>query len=298
MPPDASAADDEDDDYMNMTFTETSSQPTTSLARKQAAARSAAERGRPKSKKELEAEREKKLRADLSKNLDPTNRGAKMLAKLGFKGGALGAAGNENARTEPIAVSMKDDRGGVGMENEKKRKIREILEAEAGKEKRIKAEAGEYVDRVRREKEEKRNEGMWWGAMRVAEGLDEERDEGKGVGAADTNVLWRVLARDRIQKEREKKARREYMDRFSRQLPEVAEDEEDADDKIAMGTEIEEVEEEDEELDEYLALDPAEKLLRVVQYLRNTYNYCFWCKYRYPDDEMEGCPGLTEEDHD
>jgi len=32
--------------------------------------------------------------------------------------------------------------------------------------------------------------------------------------------------------------------------------------------------------------------------LREEFNYCFWCKCTYPGEDMEGCPGLTEEDHD
>jgi hypothetical protein len=39
-------------------------------------------------------------------------------------------------------------------------------------------------------------------------------------------------------------------------------------------------------------------LEKLVVYLRETYHYCFWCKYRYTDESMEGCPGLTEEEHD
>jgi hypothetical protein len=58
------------------------------------------------------------------------------------------------------------------------------------------------------------------------------------------------------------------------------------------------LEEEDPELDEFNALAPAERLQKLVIYLREEYSYCFWCKYTYPDNKMEGCPGTTEEDHD
>ena len=51
-------------------------------------------------------------------------------------------------------------------------------------------------------------------------------------------------------------------------------------------------------LDDFNALEVDEKLQRVVDYLRNEYYYCFWCKFTYPDQAMEGCPGDTEEDHD
>ena len=55
---------------------------------------------------------------------------------------------------------------------------------------------------------------------------------------------------------------------------------------------------EDGELDAFEALEPAEKLSLLVAYLREKWFYCFWCKYRYPDKELQGCPGITEEDHD
>jgi len=74
--------------------------------------------------------------------------------------------------------------------------------------------------------------------------------------------------------------------------------EEDKQDRQAWGNEEEELEEEDPELDEFNAMEPAERLRRLVEYLRDTYHYCFWCKYQYPDGTMDGCPGLTEEDHD
>jgi len=34
-----------------------------------------------------------------------------------------------------------------------------------------------------------------------------------------------------------------------------------------------------------------ERLDRLVKYLREKWHHCFWCKLRYPDELMEGCPG-------
>lgn len=317
-------ASDEEDDYMNMTFLEPEAAlPSTSLQRKQLSRKQAAERGRPKSKKEVEAEAAAKRDAALATNLDPSNKGAKMMAKLGYKGGALGKS--ENARTQPIEMQTKDDRGGIGADSEKKRKIREHMEAIQGKEKRQKADEGEFRERNRREREEKRNEGMMWAAMRITEKFDTEDREEDGrtnlplteevqVGLTDTktesshpaltsaerpgkvNVLWRPLLRQRTDRERERKLRHA----MSQGLASDNDPEEDEDDKVALGlgAEIEDLDEEDPELDEFMALEPAERLRRIVEYLRLTYNYCFWCKFRYPDADMEGCPGTTEEDHD
>lgn len=87
-------------------------------------------------------------------------------------------------------------------------------------------------------------------------------------------------------------------------LPTYDETDEDDEDKKALGkdriryTLVEDLEEEDLELDAFNALEPGERLQKLVKYLREEFVYCFWCKYLYPDEEMEGCPGLTEEDHD
>ena len=237
-----------------------------------------------------------------------------MMARMGFRGGALGKT--EGARTEPIQIEMKEGKGGIGMDNEKKRKIREAMEELQGKEKKQKAEAGEYRERVAREREEKRAEGMWWGAMKVCEKFDtEEEEEEKGqVGkkeeeeekekdthkekdAKKVNVLWRPLSLQRHQRDKDKVLRKGALDSLSSRWHD---DEADHDDKIALGMEIEDVEdeEEDQELEEYVALSVGERLEKLVVYLRDTYHYCFWCKYRYADAEMEGCPGKTEEEHD
>lgn len=241
-----------------------------------------------------------------------------MMAKLGFKpGNTLGASTNPHARAEPLGVVVKEDRGGIGLDSEKKRKFREEMEGEA---KRVKAEEGEYRDRVAREREERRLEGLVGGAMRVAERLDTEAeavgkdgptneaeapngDDGTGAPSKKTkptkriNVLWRGLVRQREEKERERRARYDLLQSLSRNAT-YDDPEEDDQDRQAWGTEEEEVEEEDAELDAFNALELAERLSKLVAYLRTTHRYCFWCKFQYPDAEMEGCPGLTEEDHD
>ena len=243
-----------------------------------------------------------------------------MMAKLGFKpGNALGASTNPNARVEPLGVIVKDDRGGIGLDSEKKRKFREEVESEA---KRVKAEEGEYRERVAREREERRLEGLVGGAMRVAERMDTEKEAaslvdseedhlaGENVAAIQgkvnklmskptrqINVLWRSLARQREEKERERRMRYDLQQSLPRNAKHE-DPEEDEDDRLAIGTEEEELDEEDPELDEFIALEPTERLSRLVGYLREKHNYCFWCKFQYPDPNLEGCPGVTEEDHD
>lgn len=249
------------------------------------------------------------------------------MAKLGYQAGAsLGRGTATDARTEPLQLVVKEDRGGIGLDSERKRKVREEAEREG---KRVKAEEGEYRERVRNERECRRVEGMVVGAMGVVERLDcealeqeleqeleLERGEGEGQREGEdegekktkaksdvrrptksVNVLWRGLLRRREEKERERRMRYDLLQSLSR-APTYVDPEADRDDRLAVGDVEEEVEEEDVELDAFEALEPAERLRRLVGYLRERYRYCFWCKCGYPDEGMEGCPGITEDDHD
>jgi hypothetical protein len=248
-----------------------------------------------------------------------------MLAKLGYKpGAALGKT--EDASTEPIHVAMKEDRGGIGLDAERKRKLRQEVERVA---KKVKEDEISYRDRVRTEREEKRREGQIYGAQKIAERFDTEEEEEEHSAMADTaeesptaaelkkrkataptplkgiNLLWRGLARDRVEKDRDKRMRHDLQQSLSR-LPEVDDsDSDDADDfdspsasRDRAAIAEEELDEDDGELDEFKALPSEQRLEKLVLYLRDKYWYCFWCKYRYPDAELDGCPGITEEDHD
>jgi hypothetical protein len=323
-------AEEEEDDYMNMVIAEPSKpkEKETYTQRRLRKERESEARGRVKSKAERAADEAAARDAALSASLftDPEyaakNKGLAMMTKMGFKpGAALGSKDNASARTEPININMKEDRGGIGLDTEKKRKFREEVEKEG---KRARAEEGDYRERVRREREEARLEGMVGAAMRVAERMDSEKEEQTALdagqqdeGTAEStkkrkistkplkqiNVLWRGLVRRREEKERDRRMRYDLQQSLSR-LPTYDDANEDIDDKRALGKQstqfmlVEDLEEEDPELDDFNALDPAERLQKLVEHLRQWYNYCFWCKYTYPDQEMDGCPGLTEEDHD
>lgn len=352
------SSSEEEEDYMTMTFPDDPATSTasgslagrgeTSLQRRQRLRREAEARARPKSKAELAAEEEARREAALSQSLiasQPKSKGLAMMAKMGFTGGALGkrkdaaaataataaaaGAGDDGGEgvggggmTEPIRISIKDGREGIGLESERKRKLREAAEAAGEKAKRAKADEGEYRERLRREREEKRWEGQVAGAQKVAERMAAEaeetvdgeegdgRGEGPGRGLASRPlksipVAWRGLVRAREEAERDRRMRYDLEQGLSR-LPTYEDAEEDEDDKKALGkaearttyAAAEDLDEEDAELDEFNALPADERLRRLVQHLREKHNYCFWCKCTYPDDTMEGCPGLTEEDHD
>ncbi|OIW35355.1 hypothetical protein CONLIGDRAFT_561409, partial [Coniochaeta ligniaria NRRL 30616] len=325
--------DDEEDDYMKMTFDDSpalssTTKPETSLQRRLRLQREGEARARVKSKGELAAEaeaaREKALRTSLlaDEARKSKSKGFAMMAKMGFKGGSLGRKDGEEGEeggAEPIRIEVKDDRGGIGMESEKKRKLKEAAEEVERTAKRTKADEGEYRERVRREMEAARLERQVAAAQKIAERMDEERggvvpagDRERGKGARrgigsrplkSVNVLWRGLVRAREEAERDRRMRYDLEQSLSR-LPTYEDEDEDEDDKRAMGKSktvfevAEDLDEEDPELDEFNVLEADEKLRRLVEHLRKEHHYCFWCKFTYPDESMEGCPGLTEEDHD
>jgi hypothetical protein len=317
----------DEEDYMSMVIAEPSrsKEKETYTQRRIRKQREAETRGRVRSKAEREADEVAARETALSTSIlaDPSkvalNKGLAMMAKMGFKPGS--ALGRENraadARAEPVGISMKEDRGGIGMDAEKKKRFREEYEKEG---KRVKVEEGEYRKRVRREREEVRLEVLVGSAMRIAECIAGESEEKLKSVVGDEeevrskkraistkplkqiNVLWRGLIR--IREEKEQNRRRYDLQQSQSRFPGYDDPDEDREDKRALGKDLlpytlaEDLEEEDPELDEFNALDPAERLRKLVSYLREEYNYCFWCKFTYPDKEMDGCPGLTEEDHD
>lgn len=318
---------DGEEDYMSMTFGEPC-QPVkeTSIQRTARQKRENEKRSRPKSKAELAEQERANREAGLYTSIDESNKGYQLMQKLGFKGGGLGKAGEDgeqgHGRTEPIQPALKESRGGVGLDSQKKRKIRETAENDV---KRAKVDEGDYRERVRKEREEKRRESQFIGAMKVAERLSE--DEENAARASDkepsgneapsentqkdraglwnppgkplkgVNLLWRNLVRHRVEKERERRMRYDLHQSLSR-LPTYDDPDEDKDYKMASGREEEELEEEDAELDEFNALEPEVRLTKVIQHLRQKHHYCFWCKCSYPDAAMNDCPGEREEDHD
>lgn len=294
------------------------------------------------------------------------------MAKLGFKPGqTLGKQADEEqdedketekdgskdsntrSRAEPLNLTFKEDRGGIGLDSERKRKFREEAEEVA---KKVKVEQGDYRDRVRLERETKRAEAQVHAAQKVAEQLDanengvsnlfsatdaedqdQDQDQDKDQDQKDKednadnsdketneskpkakvkptsqiNVIYRGLVREREAKEREVQTRHMLQTSLptsffpNPRLPGYDDGALDREDREALGGGLDlstvleqELEEEDPELDGFNALEPAERLRQLVQYLREKHFYCFWCKYGYETAEMEGCPGVTEEDHD
>lgn len=269
-------------------------------------------RAHQKTKAEKEADAEAAREEALATALPETNKGFKMMAKFGFKqGDTLGKS--EDARKAPIAVDIKADRGGIGLESEKKRKFREQWEEADRLAKRSKEEEGDYLEVRRQEQEEKKAERDLDNAQRTAERLFDKDAEEKGTPELgekplkDVNVLWRSRARRRVEIQQDKQQRRELNDSLASRLPTLADEgDEDNDSKVALGQDLKpfyttlenDLEAEDPELAEFEALPVKDRLRKVLLYLRDEFHYCLYCGYQYPDVELEGCPGVPEEDHD
>ncbi|KPP79512.1 G patch domain-containing protein 11-like [Scleropages formosus] len=219
---------------------------------------------RQKTYKEQEQEsRETKLQSSISNE----NKGFALLAKMGYKAGqGLGKDGA--GRVEPIPLNIKSDRGGIGMEEVKKRKAEEKLECYRQKV-RVQQQAEKQsledyrqvkqtVDRsfepdqtpsrschrvrMRTEREERQTEGDLRRSQRVCEQLDSK----KGITVPREDWYWPDLK------------------------TESNDDDDDDDDDSA-----------EEEDDEQLQLSSLEKLHILTSYLRGEHLYCIWCGTTY-----------------
>lgn len=326
---------DEEDDYMNMVFDDPTPAKESSFQRAQRLKKESRARGVIKSKAQLAEEEAAARDKALSTSLldDPArarkSKGLAMMAKMGFSGGGLGKRAEDGSvggsgRTEPISIQVKENRGGIGLDAEKKRKLREAAEERGVKSVRLDPDG--YRERVRKEREDARIEKQLHAAQRLAERLDDENPAVESEPSARTAgtdadasaaaavpissrplksipVIYRGLFRHRAEVERDRRMRHDLEQSLSR-LPTYEDDEEDEDDKKALGktrvvyAHIEDLEDDDEELDEFNALELAERLRQLLEHLRSRHHYCFWCKSAYPTSDMDGCPGLLEEDHD
>ncbi|TGZ82639.1 hypothetical protein EX30DRAFT_288013, partial [Ascodesmis nigricans] len=315
--------EEEEDDYLSMPLPNTTPTRETLTQRHLRQQREREIRGRPKSKAELAKQEKEKREAALKTSIiDERNRGWRLMRKMGFtEGGSLGPTDREreegdngeegdkgNARRvktmqAPIEIRIKEDRAGIGMEDEMARKVRDAVGETVKERESVDPEA--YRQRVAEEREEKRCEGLFYAAQKVAEKLDmeavgvQEEDIGRKreVPLKSINVLWRGAVRYREACEEKKRLRQQLLDGLQRPLAEL-----DAEDRVALGLgkvveeELEE-EEVDEELESFEEKSFKERLEMIVAYLRDKHRYCFWCKYRYPDEGMDGCPGTDEDSH-
>ncbi|XP_072532902.1 G patch domain-containing protein 11 isoform X2 [Salminus brasiliensis] len=198
--------------------------------------------------------------AALQSSISSENKGFALLQKMGYKAGqGLGKAGA--GRVEPIPLNIKTDRGGIGMEELKKRKAEEEMENYRKKvqvkQQMEKRNLEDFRDRKRTEREKQQAEGDLRKSQRACEQLDSQ----KGISVPKDIWYW----------------------------PEVINDEaEDTEESSTDGSDEEE------------ELTSLEKLHYITSYLRGVHFYCIWCGTAYNDEEdlNSNCPGDTAADHD
>jgi hypothetical protein len=267
-----------------------------------------------------------------------------MLSKLGYAPGATLGKARPGAAEEPLRVSVKEDRGGIGLDAERKRRLRDAAESAT---KRVREGEDGFRGRVAAEAAARRVTAQLVAAQAVAEQFGGGGPGGASSAAAaaaaeaeaaaagaptasamaaaatvgpparrllSVDVRWRGPVRERLLRERalaDKEAvtfRRDNEMHVSDgrrpvYLADESEDDDD-DDVLAYGkgrvvlSDVDELDLSDPELDAFNALPAEERLAAVVVTLRERWRYCFWCKSSYPTAEMEGCPGLLEEDHE
>ena len=211
---------------------------------------------------------EKQLREEaLNKPLDETNKGFKMLAKMGFNGYSKSDSEGQTSGTTPqtskaekaFTIQLKSDRKGLGTEPKRQKTVRK---------------AEEIDDKVSEEQflthKKSRNQlFLIEKDLKTAQKVCRNLDIDSGVDEKD--FLGQTL-------------RPKWF------WPPI--EEQSADDNEVKDDE-EVVEEEDNE--ESVEL----KLKSVNNYLRDKYFYCIWCGIRFGDkqDMSDNCLGDTRDDH-
>ncbi|XP_075146119.1 G patch domain-containing protein 11 [Haematobia irritans] len=266
---------DEEDDYMSDKFLNGLSDPS-SLIKNRAKKRELMVESKQKEhakKQRMQmnspATNNEKLQKALSKPLEPDNKGFKLLAKMGYKPGqALGKAADDGEKAtdtcqgrlvEPIGITIKSDRQGLGRETAlkelKQRQIeirRQRLQKQAGAESSIE----EFRRRTTQKNEERFIANSLCRCQKVCQNLDLDAD------VSEPTMIWF----------------------WPEKINEPTEESNDEDDTNSP--------EEDE-------FSISEKLDMLTNYIRTSYNYCFWCGIHYEslDDLSKNCPGTGKDDH-
>ncbi|KAF7669157.1 hypothetical protein LDENG_00243250 [Lucifuga dentata] len=211
-----------------------------------------------KNRQKTYKEQEKESReAALQNSISNDNKGFALLQKMGYKAGqGLGKQGA--GRVDPIPLNIKSDRGGIGMEEMKKRKAEEELEnyrqkVRAKQQNETKSLA-DFRVRVRTEKEERKIEGDLRRSQRACEQLDSQ----KGITVPREDWYWAKAEVD---------------------------DEEDV------------KEQEDEETVELTSLDKLQILTSYLRGIHFYCIWC-GITYNDEEDLCSNCPGDTAADHD
>lgn len=214
-------------------------------------------KNRQKSLKEEEQERRD---IGLKNALGCENKGFALLQKMGYKSGqALGKSGD--GIVEPIPLSVKTGKSGIGHEALLKRKAEEKLENYRRKVHMKKQSEEKAAEQFRMRLKNKQDEMKLEGDLRRSQRACQQLDTQKSIQVPREAWYW-------LRPEEE--------------------------------TEKEEEEEQDEDEYTSEDLSVLEKLQILTNYLREEHLYCIWCGTAYNDKEdlSSNCPGPTSADHD
>ncbi|CAO3625573.1 unnamed protein product [Mucor fragilis] len=232
-----------------------------------------------KPRAQLEAEEREK---GLQKSIEQSNKGMKMLMKMGFKQGqGLGSNKGSSGIAEPIQVDLKLGRSGIGMDSEIRKREREQEEEELRK--RVHIDPEEFRNQMASKAKDAQFVRYINAAVSICEKLDEENQ-------VESNILWTLKPPPPPTV-----ASAEPEDVEQLQEQQTLEKEE-GDDKEQDEAEPKYPQ---EEMDALKSLPLDDQLTKLIDYLRETYFYCFWCRAKYTDqaDLDENCPGTSEDDH-
>jgi hypothetical protein len=212
------------------------------------------------SKKEIAVKADVVREEGLTKKLCPSNKGFKLLEKLGWKGKGLGK--EQTGMVDPLMPQLKEGRAGLGRDIEL----------------RVAREKSKIVHKEQ---------------TRLASRADDlRREEFRGLMSA--NFSAKQVAYDL------RKARKavQHLDEVGGQertpLWPGGDNDDDDDPGHKRDAAMQEL------VDEWNTLLPEEQLACCVEYLRSIYCYCCFCgvKYETTDDLSNSCPGARSEDHD
>lgn len=214
-----------------------------------------------KSRKVLEEESRKQ---GLESAIGQDNKGFQLMQKMGYKPNTgIGRFGT--GRLEPVPIDLKPSKGGVGLEEERKRRGDQIQKMRT--EKKIKVEK-EWKQSIKTKLNDKGISKDLIKSQKACEQLDFR----KNIKEPLEKYYWP----------------KEFLKSKEDKDSEIDDDDDDDD------SNDEDNDDDDNELSK------TDQLERLTEYLRTTYFYCIWCAIEFndSDDMISNCPGKTSTDHD
>lgn len=166
------------------------------------------EDSKPKSKKEMEKER---LETGLKTEIDKSNKGFQLLAKMGYK-----PETSKLAAVKPIEIKPREGRSGLGKYTQKERVVR----SQAIKEEFTERLTGDFRHQIRSKRATKQMESDFRKSQKICERLDLE---GTDMDGPKEIWFWPPLAKSEEEKE-------------EKEAEEGSSDEEDIDVSARLGT--------------------------------------------------------------